>query len=115
MEQGEDIKFYADLEVKHAGDIDVWTRFNSITIYAYTNESYIVKYRYPSNPSITGYETLTLSQDLKTLSGIIAGNHTKNMLGALIVEIMVNLNGNNEIIKRNTGLRIAADQIKHEI
>jgi hypothetical protein len=112
MRQGEDIEFYAALEVKHAGDIDVWTKFSSITLYAYTNESHIVKFKYPS---ATGYEALTLSSDEKTLSGIIRGNYTKNMLGALIVEIMVNLNGNNEIIKRNTGLSIMADQIKHEI
>jgi two-component sensor histidine kinase len=112
MRQGESIQFYAKLEERHAGDIGAWTRFSNITLYAYTNESHIVKFKYPEEE---GYKTLAISTDGKTLSGTIPSDDTKTMLGALIAEIMVELDGKKEIGKRNTGLVIREDQIKHEI
>lgn len=112
MRQGEAIQFYAKIEPKHAGDVTDWSAFSSITMYAYTNESHIVKFKYPSS---SGYEKLTISSDKVTCEGVIPAADTKKMLGPLYIEVLVDLNGENKIEKRVTGLQILPDTIKQEV
>lgn len=104
-EQGSSINFNIVLE---DGDTSANVDdFDEIIFYAYTDSCFISKF---SKTTKEGYHTLTVF-DSKTLTGTIPGEDTKNMVGALYVDIFFDKNIKGTI---TTGIKIVKNLIKIE-
>lgn len=108
--QGESVDFGLSVEAKNPTDLQSWEGINNVTIYLYTNSSYIVKYKYPET---SGYKPLSMSNDKKTIVGVLDAQETSKMLGQLYIEILVE--DHTAIEKYNTGIVIQPTNIKNEI
>ena len=117
--QGESIDFY--VSINDISTVEKWTDFDFVDIYLYTDTSNIVKFRnYSTAVKPTGSAlSLTMSDDKKTLSGVIPSDKTKTMLGALkmnIAAVIVDDPTNTVYIKSiETGIEIKYAPIKAEL
>lgn len=117
--QGESIDFY--VSINDISTVEKWTDFDFVDIYFYTNSSRVTKFRtYTTNNKPAGSAlSLTMSDDKKTLSGIIPSANTKTMQGALkmdIAAVIVDDPTNTVYIKSMaTGIDIEYAPIKAEL
>lgn len=108
--QGEKIDFGLIVEPKSETDIQSWENITDIILYMYTNNSYIVKFRYPET---SGYAPLSISNDKKIISGVLSSENTSKMVGQLYLEMLIQ--DHTSIEKYNTGMIIQPTNIKHEL
>lgn len=117
--QGESIDFY--ISINEISTVEKWTDFDHVDIYFYTNSSRVTKFRtYVTNDKPAGSAiSLTMSEDKKTLSGIIPSDNTKTMHGALkmdIAAVIVDDQTNTVYINSvETGIDIQYAPIKAEL
>lgn len=111
--QGESIDFSLEIEQIQPTDAKDWSLFAGVVIYLYTQTSYIAKFK---NTPKDGYDTITLSNDKKFYTGTLTSNDTKQMSGALLMDIYVySSNGSYKCIKSvTTGIEILYTPIKQE-
>ncbi len=109
--QGESIDF--SIEIGQIQSTEDWSQFAGVVVYLYTQTSYIVKFK---NTAEDGYNTITLSDDKKYYTGILASNDTKQMSGALQMDMYVySSDGSYKSIKSiTTGIEILYTPIKQE-
>lgn len=83
--QGEDILFSLKMNNTTNPTITNFDNVSNVIVYAYTKEDYVQKF---SMVELDGYTTLE-SISSTELSGIINSEYTKNMLGQLVLEVMI--------------------------
>lgn len=117
--QGEDIAFSLTLKDVAEGDnIADFEDVERLVVDMFTNETNVVKYEYKSTGTpTTGYETLTLSDDKMTLTGVIEAAKTKLFCGQIITNIYVKPTGDaplQMITAAQTGIMVKPNLIKTE-
>lgn len=110
--QGDNIKFNIGIKQISSSDEEDWSAFRSIIVYFWTDQSFVAKFK---NDQEHGYETLTLSEDKKTISGTIPSEHTISMVGSMRMSIRV-IDNNGDIKTKDipTRITIVSTPIKHE-
>ncbi|MDR1221340.1 MAG: hypothetical protein LBL07_00470 [Tannerella sp.] len=109
--QGEDISFRIKFKKGENANINSFADLSEIILYFTTDGCYIARFRYPAK---TGYETLTLTDNL-TLTGVISASKTRIMSpGALQVEVRAKKGSESMIAKSITGIVLTKDLIKSE-
>ncbi len=111
--QGESIDFSIEIEQIQPTDAQDWSQFAGVVVYLYTQTSYIAKF---NSTTKDGYGTITLINDKKFYIGILTSNDTKQMSGALLLDIYVySSDGSYKCIKSvTTGIEIRYTPIKQE-
>ena len=111
--QGESIDFSIEIEQIQPTDAQDWSQFAGVVVYLYTQTSYIAKF---NSTATTGYGTITLNNDKKFYTGRLSAQDTKQMSGALLMDIYVySSNGSYKCIKSvTTGIEILYTPIKQE-
>lgn len=111
--QGENIDFSLEIEKLTGAQVKNWSPFAGVVVYFYTHTSFIAKF---NSVTTDGYGKITLSSDKKTYTGWLLSDDTKQMSGALLLDIYVyNSTGVYKCIKSlTTGVQILYAPIKQE-
>lgn len=108
--QAETIDF--TITLNNSSSIDKWTDLSKLVVYLYTSQNSIVKF---ASTSTDGYSILTISEDGKTLSGMLTSANTNIMQGTLYVDIYAVADTQKVCIKSMpTGIEIKYTPIKQE-